>query len=326
VNDPAVKEKFRKAWGADLSDEIGLTVVEIMNAAAEGRVRGLYVMGENPMLSDPDINHVAEALDAVEFLVVQDIFMSETCEKADVVLPACSFAEKEGTFTNTERRVQRVRKAVEPPGQAREDWRIICDLARRLGYEMSYPGAAEIQEEIAAVTPIYGGITYDRIEQIGLQWPCPTKDHQGTRFLHREKFSRGFGKFHPVHFLPPKERPDEDYPFVLTTGRMLQHWHTGTMTRRSEVLDDLVPHGTLELNVDDAGNMGVKDGELVAVRSRRGSIRVPAGVSEKVAPGTVFLAFHFKEHPANALTIAALDPIAKIPEYKACAVSVAKAV
>jgi formate dehydrogenase alpha subunit len=324
VNDPAVNEKFRKAWGAELSDQIGLTVVEIMNSAAEGRIKGLYIMGENPMLSDPDINHVDEALDAVEFLVVQDIFLTETGEKADVVLPACSFAEKDGTFTNTERRVQRVRKAVEPPGQARDDWRIICDIARRMGYAMDYPDASAVQDEIASVTPIYGGITYDRIEGLGLQWPCPTKDHPGTKFLHSGKFSRGLGKFHPVHFLPPREQPDEDYPFVLTTGRMLQHWHTGTMSRRSEVLDDLVPHGTLELNTADAGDLGVKNGEMVAVKSRRGAIRVPAGVSDKVAPGTVFLAFHFKEHPANALTIAALDPIAKIPEYKACAVSVAR--
>ncbi len=324
VDDPAIREKFEKAWAAKLPDKPGLTVVEIMNAAAEKKVRGLYIMGENPMLSDPDINHVREGLEALDFLVVQDIFLSETAQLADVVLPACSFAEKDGTFTNTERRVQRVHKAVEPPGEAREDWRIICDLAGRLGYQMSYPDAGAIQDEIATLTPIYGGITYDRLGGVGLQWPCPTGDHPGTKFLHEGKFTRGKGKFHPVSFLPPQELPDGEYPFVFTTGRLLEHWHTGTMTRRCEVLHDLVPHGNLELHPRDAGTIGVKAGDTVAVKSRRGRIEVPVGITERVAPGTVFLAFHFKEHPANALTIAALDPIAKIPEFKVCAVNVEK--
>jgi formate dehydrogenase alpha subunit len=324
VDVPAIREKFEKAWDAKLSDKPGLTVVEIINAAAEGSIRGLHIMGENPMLSDPDINHVREGLEALDFLVVQDIFMSETAQLADVVLPACAFAEKEGTFTNTERRVQRVRKAVEPPGQAREDWRILCELAAKMGYKMSYSGAGEIQDEISSLTPIYAGITYDRLGGPGLQWPCPTGDHPGTKFLHQGKFSRGRGKFHAVRFLPPEELPDEEYPFVFTTGRLLEHWHTGTMTRRCEVLDDLVPHGALELNPEDAEAIGVSAGETVAVWSRRGRIEVPARLTDRVAPGTVFLAFHFKEHPANALTIAALDPIAKIPELKACAVSVGK--
>ncbi len=322
VDDRAIKEKFEKAWNAQLSDKPGLTVVEIINAAADKKIRGLYIMGENPMLSDPDINHVREALEATDFLVVQDIFLSETAELADVVLPATSFAEKDGTFTNTERRVQRVRKALQPPGEAREDWQIFCDLAARMGYPMSYPDASAIQEEIAALTPIYGGITYDRIEEIGLQWPCPTPDHPGTKFLHERDFSRGKGKFHVVRFLPPKEMPDREFPFVFTTGRLLQHWHTGTMTRRCEVLDDLVPGGTLEINPQDAEAIGVSAGEIVAVRSRRGRIEVPVNPTRRIASGTVFLVFHFKEYPANALTIAALDPVAKIPEFKACAVSV----
>ncbi len=324
VDDPAIREKFEKAWNVELPDKPGLTVVEIMNAAAEGSIRGLYIMGENPMLSDPDINHVREGLEALDLLVVQDIFLSETAQLADVVLPACAFAEKEGTFTNTERRVLRVRKAVEPPGEAREDWRILCELAAQMGYKMSYSGAGEIQDEIASLTPIYGGITYDRLGGAGLQWPCPTRDHPGTKFLHQEKFSRGRGKFHAVRFLPPAELPDEEYPFIFTTGRLLEHWHTGTMTRRCEVLDDLVPHGALELNPGDAEAIGVSAGETVAVWSRRGRIEVPARLTDRVAPGTVFLAFHFKEHPANALTIAALDPIARIPEFKACAVNVGK--
>jgi len=325
VADPAVRKKFEKAWHAKLSDKPGLTVVEIINAAAEKNIRGLYIIGENPMLSDPDISHVREGLEALDFLVVQDIFLSETAQLADVVLPARTFAEKDGTFTNTERRVQRVRKAVEPPGQGRDDWRILCDVAERMGYTMTYRGASAIQDEIAALTPIYGGITYDRLDGVGLQWPCPASDHPGTKFLHQGKFSRGKGKFHAVRFLPPKEMPDDEYPFVLTTGRVLEHWHTGTMTRRCEILDDLVPHGTLELNPLDAETIGVNAGDAVAVRSRRGRIEVPANVTDRVAPGTVFMAFHFKEHPANALTIAALDPIAKIPEFKVCAAQVTKA-
>ncbi|NIA14392.1 MAG: formate dehydrogenase subunit alpha [Nitrospiraceae bacterium] len=324
VDDPDIHAKFEKAWNAKLDDKAGLTVVEIMNAAAQKQVRGLYIMGENPMISDPDINHVREALEALDFLVVQDIFLTETAELADVVLPARSFAEKDGTFTNTERRVQRVRQAVAPPGDARDDWSIVCDVATRMGYAMSYKDASAIQDEIAALTPIYGGITYDRIADVGLQWPCPDSGHPGTQFLHEGAFKRGKGKFHPVRFLPPKEMPDDEYPFVLTTGRLLQHWHTGTMTRRCEVLDDLVPHGTLELNPADAEKLDVAPGSTVSVRSRRGRITLPANVTERVGPGTVFLTFHFKEHPANALTIAALDPIAKIPEFKVCAVRIEK--
>ncbi len=324
VDDPGIRKKFEKAWNARLSDKPGLTVVEIINAVSDKQIRGLYIMGENPMLSDPDINHVREALQAADFLVVQDIFLSETAELADVVLPATSFAEKDGTFTNTERRVQRVRKALQPPGQAREDWRILCELASRMDYAMNYPDASAIQEEIAALTPIYGGITYDRIEETGLQWPCPTSDHPGTKFLHGRGFSRGKGKFHAVHFLPPKEMPDKEFPFVFTTGRLLQHWHTGTMTRRCEILDDLVSAGALEINPRDAEAIGVSTGEMVVVRSRRGRIEVPVNPTRRVAPGTLFLTFHFKENPANALTIAALDPVAKIPEFKACAVSVGK--
>lgn len=327
VADTAVKEKFEKAWGVGLDDKPGLTVIEIMNGAVEGSVKGLYIVGENPMLSDPDIAHVEEGLKNLDFLVVQDIFLTETALLADVVLPAASFAEKEGTFTNTERRVQRVRKAVESPGEAREDWDIICELSCRMGFPMAYESASEIQEEIAQVTPIYGGIHYDRIEEVGLQWPCPDRNHPGTKFLHSGKFPRsgGRGKFHEVSYLPPAEMPDENYPFILTTGRMLQHWHTGTMTRKSTVLHDLVPHGALELHPDDAKRYGITDGDNLSVSSRRGNINVPANVTEKVRQGTVFMAFHFHEHPANALTIAALDPIAKIPEFKACAVKVEKA-
>jgi predicted molibdopterin-dependent oxidoreductase YjgC len=324
VDEPATREKFEKAWGVPLPEKPGLTVVEILAAAAERRIRGLYVMGENLMLSDPDLNHVRQALEALDFLVVQDIFLSETAELADVVLPACSFAEKEGTFTNTERRVLRVRQALAAPGEAREDWRILCELSSRLGYPLGYPDAEAIMREIASLTPIYAGITYQRLERGGLQWPCPTAEHPGTKFLHEKGFARGKGKFHPVGFLPPRELPDREYPFVLTTGRVLEHFHTGTMTRRCEVLDDLVPTGELELNPRDAERLGVASGQKVAVRSRRGRIEVPVGLTERVSEGVAFLSFHFKEHPANALTIAALDPVAKIPEFKVCAVQVEK--
>jgi formate dehydrogenase alpha subunit len=322
VDDETAREKFEKAWDATLSPTPGLTVVEIMNAAAEGRVKALYVMGENPMLSDPDVNHVEEALRNLDFLVVQDIFLSETAELADVVLPAALFAEKEGTFTNTDRHVQRLRKAVEAPGEACPDWEILSDLARRMGYEMSYPDPAAIQDEIASLTPIYGGITYDRLETGGLQWPCPDREHPGTPFLHKGTFTRGLGKFHPVEFAPPKELPDEGYPFVLSTGRILQHFHTGTMSRRSEVLDRLVSVGAIEVHPEDAERLGIEDSQPVRVASRRGRIEIPARVTERVAPGTCFLAFHYREAPANRLTIAALDPVAKIPELKVCAVKI----
>jgi len=324
VEDDELRAKFENGWGVKLSGTPGLTVVEMINAAADGTLKAMYVMGENPMLSDPDVNHVEEALKHLEFLVVQDIFMSETACLADVVLPAAGFAEKNGTFTNTERRVQRVRKALEPPGEARPDWVILCDLARRMGYEMSYPAVAAIQEEIAGVTPIYGGITYERLDRGSLQWPCPSVDHPGTPYLHKGRFSRGLGKFHAVEFIPPRELPDDEYPLVLSTGRILQHFHTGTMSRRSQVLDSLVSVGAIEIHPGDAEKLGVRDGELVRVKSRRGEIKIPARVSERVAAGAAFLAFHYREAPANRLTIAALDPVAKIPEFKVCAVRVEK--
>lgn len=322
VTDPENNKKFSSAWNAELSDKNGLTVVEIMHKAAEGEIKGLMIVGENPMLSDPDLNHVEKGLRVLDFLVVQDLFLTETAELADVILPAASYAEKDGTFTNTERRIQRIRKAMESPGTARIDWEILCDLSTRMGYPMHFASASEIMEEIAELTPIYGGISYPRIEKIGLQWPCPDRDHPGTPYLYKDTFSRGLGKFHPVTFIPPREMPDEEYPLILTTGRMLQHWHTGTMTRKSVVLDDLVPHGQLEMHPEDASMLGLQNGDQTAVSSRRGKISVPVKITPKIKQGTVFMAFHFHEHPANALTIAALDPIAKIPEFKACAVRV----
>jgi formate dehydrogenase (NADP+) alpha subunit len=322
VDLPEVQKKFQAAWGAELSPTPGLTVVEMMNAGAKGDLKALYLMGENPMLSDPDQNHVQEAIEKIDFLVVQDIFLTETAELADVVLPAAGFAEKDGTFTNTERRVQLLHKAIDAPGETRIDWEIVCDLASRLGYKMSYANASAIQDEIASISPIYGGIIYPRLAAAPLQWPCPDAKHPGTPYLHKDKFSRGLGKFHPVEFIEARELPDDEFPILLTTGRVLEHFHTGSMTRRSQVLDALVPVGTIEVNSLDAEKLGLADGATARVSSRRGEIEVPIRISKRVLPGAVFLAFHYRESPANRLTIAALDPIAKIPEFKVCAVRI----
>ena len=324
VVEPAVHKKFEEAWGAKLSDQLGLTVVEIMEGARNKDVRGLYIVGENPVLSDPDTTEVVEGLKNLDFLVVQDLFLTETAELADVVFPASSFAEREGTFTNTERRVQKYRKAIETPGESLPDWQIISMLANKMGADMNYSNAGEIMDEIAGVTPIYQGISYSRIENLGLQWPCTDKEHEGTKILHQGKFARGLGKFHEVSYLPQKELPDNDFPLILTTGRMLQHWHTGTMTRKSTVLDQIVPTGYLEINPVDASRLGIVKGDKIKVSSRRGEINSDVKITDRMGEGVVFLTFHFKESPANVLTIAALDPLAKIPEFKACAVKIEK--
>jgi len=324
VDDEGIKRKFEKAWRKELSPNPGLTVVEMMHAAYEGKLKGIYIMGENPMLSDPNINHVEEALENLEFLVVQDLFLSETAQKADVVLPAASFAEKEGTYTNTARRIQRIRTAIDPIGESRPDWRIIIQVANRMGYKMEYDSPSEIMDEIADTTPIYGGIHYNRLDGEGLQWPCPDESHPGTNFLHKGRFSRGRGHFTPVEYLPPAEYPDEEYPYLLTTGRLLQHFHTGTLSRRSEVLDSLVPECRVEINHKDAEKMGIEDDDRVRVKSRRGEIVARASVTEKSPEGSIFIPFHFAEAAANILTNDALDPASKIPELKVAAVSVEK--
>jgi formate dehydrogenase alpha subunit len=321
---PEVIEKFEKVWGVKLPTSGGLTVVEIMDAASKGKIKGLYIMGENPMLSDPNLHHVEEGLRNLEFLVVQDIFLTETAELADVVLPSCAFAEKDGTFTNTGRRVQLLHKAITPPGESKQDWEIICEVSKRMGYEMTYNHPREIMEEIASLTPSYGGMHYDRLEKEGIPWPCPNREHPGTPILHREAFTRGKGLFTGVEYKPPKELPDKDYPFTLTTGRLLYHFHTATMTRHSKPLSAIVPEGYVEINPVDAEKLGVKDEEFIKVSSRRGEIKVKTKVTDKVDVGTVFIPFHFKEAAANYLTIDALDPVAKIPEYKVCAVKINK--
>jgi len=328
VAEPAVREKFARAWGvAQLPESPGLPLTQAMDAAVTGDVRAMFIMGENPVLSDPDQDHARRALEGLEFLAVQDIFLTETARLAHVVLPAACYAEKEGTFTTTERRVQRLRKAIDPPGEARPDGEIICALAERAGYRgMGYPDVAAVMDEIARLTPIYGGISYGRLDPHGLQWPCPDRDHPGTPVLHTERFTRGAGRFSPVAYRPPAELPDDDYPFVLTTGRTYFHWHTGTMTRRTHLLDREERHPFVELHPDDAGRLGVRDGETVTVASRRGRVQARARVTTMVVPGVVFMPFHFAEGAANALTNNVLDPESAIPEYKVCAVRIWPAV
>ncbi len=322
---PAVTEKFAQAWNVEgLDDQVGKTVTDMVHGAGEGHVQALYVMGENPMLSDPDINHVRHCLEQLELLVVQDIFMTETAQLAHVVLPGATYAEKDGTFTGTDRRVQRVRKAIEPLGESRPDWEIICQLAQRMGatgFEFESPAA--VMDEIASLTPIYGGVSYERLERDSfLQWPVPDADHPGTPFLHQGKFSRGLGKFHALQFQEAAELPDDEYPFILTTGRIMFHFHTGTMTRRSEKLDQEVPEAYVELHPKDAAQIGLNGSRRVRVASRRGEIELAVRITPAIRPGVVFIPFHFAEAAANALTNAALDPIAKIPEYKVCAVKI----
>jgi len=322
-----VREKFAKAWGvpADkLDPQPGLKLTEMFPAAAEGKIKAMYIMGENPLISDPDLDHIEHCVEALDFFVVQDIFLTETAKMADVVLPGVSFAEKDGTFVNSERVVQRVRKALTIPGEAREDREIIADLAARMGYEMRYDSAEAIMREINQVTPSYGGITYERIEEQGLAWPCPDTDHPGTPILHVGQFARGKGLFFAIDHQPPAEEPDADYPFILTTGRVLSHFHTGTMTRKGEGLNKVHPEVKVEINPADAERLGIGEDDLLKISSRRGSIKVKAWVTERPAAGVVFVPFHFFEVQVNRLTNAALDPVAKIPEYKVCAVAVEK--
>ncbi|HQL58553.1 MAG TPA: formate dehydrogenase subunit alpha [Methanoculleus sp.] len=334
VIDPAAYKKFADAWGFPggiCEPKNGYEVTVMMDVLTDnpGELKCMYIMGENPMLSDPDLNHVRHALESVEFMVVQDIFLTETAELADVVLPAACYAERGGTQTSTERRVQMWRKAQDPPGEAKEDWQIISELAARMGYAAQFPykDIEEIFDEVAVLTPSYHGMNYERLNRPeALHWPCPDASHPGTPILHREKFSHpdGIGIFAPIEWKPPAEVPDAEYPFVLTTGRVLWHWHTGSMTRRSATLDAEVPTGWIEINPEDAKALGIKDKEKVRAVTRRGSVDVPAKVTPDIMKGVMFMPFHFAECAANILTNNALDPIAKIPEFKACAVKVEK--
>jgi formate dehydrogenase major subunit len=317
--------RFEEAWGRELDHERGLTVTEIIGSALHGGVRGMYMMGENPFLSDPNINKVRKALAALDFLVVQDIFLTETAEFADVVLPATSYLEKEGTYTNTDRRVQIGRKVLDAPGEAREDWRVVCDIARRIGLPMDYESPREVFDEMVSLTTNYAGLTYDNLGPMGKLYPNPDPEgSDGTVVLFGEQFGTDDGKAHlvPAEWMPAKELPDEDFPFVLNTGRLLEHWHTGSMTRRSFALDAIQPEAQVWLNPDDAAAMGVADGDFVRITSRRGSIELRAKLSHRDTPGTCFIPFHFREAAANVLTIDEIDPFGKIPEFKFCAVKV----
>jgi formate dehydrogenase major subunit len=321
-------ERFEQAWGRELDHERGLTVTEIIGSALHGGVRGMYMMGENPFLSDPNINKVRKALAALEFLVVQDIFLTETAEFADVVLPATSYLEKDGTYTNTDRRVQIGRKVVEAPGQAREDWRIVCDIANRIGLPMEYESPSEVFDEMVGLTRNYAGLNYDNIGPVGKLYPNSDPEHSdGTVVLFDETFGTDDGKAHlvPAEWMPAKELPDDEFPFVLNTGRLLEHWHTGSMTRRSFALDAIQPEAHVWLNPGDAADMGVDDDDFVRITSRRGSIELRAKLSHRDTPGTCFIPFHFREAAANVLTIDEIDPFGKIPEFKFCAVRVERA-
>jgi len=325
VIDPAARQKMAEAWGvSDLPDQPGMKVTHMIPAAHDGKLKALYIIGENPLVSDPDLNHCEKSLKNLDFLVVQDIFLTETAKIADVVLPSACYAEKEGTFTNSERRVQLVRKAVEPPGEAWNDWKIICEISSRMGQPMSYENSRQIMEEISRVTPSYGGITYDRIEYEGIHWPCPTDEHPGTPILHREQFTSGKGKFHAIDYIPPAEKIDDDYPMYLTTGRLLYQYHTGTMTMKTDGLNEIAPECFVEISPQDARKYEMQDGATVAIDSRRGSIQAKIRISDKAVAGTIFIPFHYGVAAANRLTNAALDPICGIPEYKVCAVKLSK--
>lgn len=335
VNQEPNQKKFEAAWGVPLPANIGMTVTEMMPAAANGKLKALYILGENPVMSDPDTNHIRHALDTLDFMVLQEIFPSETAEYADVLLPGVTFAEKEGTFTNTERRVQRVHQAIQSVGNARQDWEIIQEIARRVievgsrkpsdapHAAWNYTSPADIMAEINALAPSYAGVSYERLDRgERLHWPVKDAEHGGTPILHVGKFTRGLGKFAPTVHVPPVEMPDYDYPMLLSTGRVLYHWHGGEMTRRAEGLMEVYGQSLVELNPDDARRLGVNGNKRVRVTSRRGVIEAEAWVTDRVPPGMVYANFHFPEVNANQLTIAALDPIAKIPEYKICAVKV----
>lgn len=325
VDNPEIRRKFETAWGYPLPEKPGLTLSEIFLAAYQRKIKAIYLMGGNFVLSHPHQRVVQGALEELEFFVVQDLFLTETAQYAHVVLPACSFAERDGTFTNTERRVQLIRKVIEPIGNSKPDWWIICQVAKRMGKKgFDFGNAEEIMKEIAQIVPIYGGISYERLNNGGIQWPCPTPDHPGTPILHTERFARGKGRFMPLEYKPLAELPDEEYPLILTTERSLYHSHTGTLTRRIKGINEIIKEERLEINPKDAETLGISQGEWVKVSSRRGEVKVKTLITEASPPGVVSLTFHFKETPTNALTNLATDPIAKIPEMKVCAVKIEK--
>jgi predicted molibdopterin-dependent oxidoreductase YjgC len=322
VSDPVTRQKFAAAWQKPLPESPGMMATHAIEAAADGEIRGMLILGENPMISDANQHLVRRALENLDFLAVIDIFPTETAQLADLVLPAACYAERDGTFTSTERRVQRGRKAVQPPGEARPDWQILCELLQRRGLPANYADPGEIMAEIADLTPSYAGISYPRLDGDGLQWPCPTPEHPGTPILHRQQCTRGKGFFSPTAYRPSQELPDAEFPFLLNTGRTGIHWHTGSMTRRSHLLDREERSAFFEINPDDAGKLNIRERQEVRISSRRGTIKTKAMLTERVPPGQIFIPFHFAEGAANVLTNNVLDPESGIPEFKVCAVKV----
>ncbi len=322
VTDQNVRAKFQKAWQAELSDRVGYTIPDMVYGLIDGSVKGMFVLGENPAQSDPDTNHIIHALKSAEFLAVQDIFLTETAKLAHVVLPGTSWAEKDGTFVNTERKVQRVRKAVEPLEGTRPDWEILCQLGSRMGLSMNYDSPKEIWDELASLSPIFGGINYDRIEGEGIQWPCPSTDHPGTVFLHEGRFTRGKGLFHVIDYRPSEEMPDDEYPYLLTTGRRWMHYHTRTQTGNCPSLHKEMPEPFAQINYVDAEKLGLKDGDLARVISRRGELVIAVRPGDIVPPGAIFMDFHFEEANSNVLLGTSLDPVCKTPDYKVSAVRI----
>jgi len=321
VDDPEIQKKFELAWGRQLSPAVGLTSTVMMNAAAEGKIKALFIMGENPVITDPNMHHTVKALESLDFLVVQDIFLTDTARLAEVVLPAaCSF-EKNGTFTNTERKVQRVRKAVVPPGEAKDDLWILSEISRRLGYEMT-AAPEKVFDEYSKLWPALSGMSYLRLDKHGLNWPCPAPDHPGTPYLYKDGFPKGKVPFVAVGYQPPAEVCDDQYPFVLTTGRNLFQYHSGSMTRRVEPIEAHAGEPYVEINPYDSENLGIRNGDTITVRSRRGEISIKARVTPRVSEGTVFIPMHYREAAANVITNDALDPQVKIPELKVCAVNI----
>ena len=322
VTDQNVRQKFEGAWHATLSDKVGYTIPEMMDRLIDGSVKGMFIFGENPALADPDTNHIVHALKSADFLAVQDIFLTETAKHAHVVLPGACWAEKEGTFSNTERKMQRVRKAVDPPPGTMPDWMILSELGTRLGLSMSYASPEEIFSEMTSLSPMYAGITYERIEGAGIQWPCPSSDHPGTQFLHRGRFTRGRGLFHVIDYRPPEEMPDDEYPYLLTTGRRYAHYHTRTMTGNCPTLHKEMPAPFAQINFVDAEKLGLRYGDLAKVTSRRGDLVTAVRPGDIVPPGSIFMDFHFKEANPNVLLGQSLDPVSKTPDYKVCAVRI----
>ena len=329
VCDPAAREKFERAWGVELPSWPGTKATECFPAMLEGRIKGLFIFGEDPVRTDPDTHHVLKALEALEFLVVEDLFLTETAKLADVVLPGRSYAEKEGTFTNTERRIQRVRRAVEGPAGARLDTEVFTELMNRMGYEQPALTPAQLMDEIASLTPIYGGVSHARLDgeaaARGLQWPCPAPDHPGTPILHVSSFTNGVGAFSTPDYLRSAELPDEEYPLLLMTGRVLYQYNACAMTGRTTAANEVVGSSFIEINTHDAAMLGIADGDRVRVMSRRGQVEASARVSGKTNPGETWMPFHFQDGNANWLTHAALDRVSKAPEYKVCAIKVEKA-